>query len=104
MIEEIASAYLIEADGGLSLALRQAIEDALADLTDMERRALRAERLISRGFVRARSVVMRMADQGSTAFCPVGDGASATALNTRCALDASAFVVNRTCQRVYPAV
>ena len=52
MIEEIASAYLIEADGDLATALRQAIGDALAALVEMESRALRAEWLISRGFVR----------------------------------------------------
>src|SRR5215213_9916116 len=51
-IEEIASAYLIEADGDLATALRHAIRDALADLAEIESRALRAEWLISRGFVR----------------------------------------------------
>ena len=76
-VEEIASAYLIEADGDLSLALRQAIEDALADLMNMERRALRAERLISRAFLRGQSVVMRIADQRLATLCPIGDGASA---------------------------
>ena len=53
--EAIASAYLTEAQGDPSLALRRAVCDALADLLEMERRARRAERLISRGFVRARS-------------------------------------------------
>jgi len=53
--EAIASAYLTEAEGDPSLALRRAVSDALADLLEMERRARRAERLISRGFVRARS-------------------------------------------------
>src|SRR4051794_33424861 len=48
-IEEIASAYLIEAGGDTALALRQAIGDALAALMDMEVRAHRAEWLISRG-------------------------------------------------------
>jgi hypothetical protein len=43
MIEEIASAYLSEADGNASLALRRAIDDALADLSEMER-------LVSRGY------------------------------------------------------
>src|SRR3954466_14096119 len=46
MIEEIASAYLTEADGDLASALRQAIRDALAALVDMESRAHRAEGLI----------------------------------------------------------
>ena len=80
LIEEIASAYLIEADGDPALALRQAIGDALAALMDMEVRARRAEWLISRGFVRGRSVVTRGADQGSTAVSPIGDGASAADL------------------------
>ena len=53
--EAIASACLTEAEGDPSLALRRAISDALADLLEMERRTRRAERLISRGFVRARS-------------------------------------------------
>jgi len=53
--ETIAFAYLTEAEGDPSLALRRAVRDALADLLEMERRARRAERLISRGFVRARS-------------------------------------------------
>ena len=48
-VEEIASAYLIQADGNPSLALRRAIRDALADLSDMER-------LVSRGYVRTRVV------------------------------------------------
>ena len=51
--EAIASAYLMEAEGDPSLALRRAVSDALADLLEMERRTRRAERLISRGFVRA---------------------------------------------------
>jgi hypothetical protein len=55
MVEEIASAYLIQAEGDTSLALRQAIGDTLADLFEMERRTRRAERLISRGLARARS-------------------------------------------------
>src|SRR3954470_23479172 len=78
--EAIASAYLIEADGDLATALKQAIGDALEDLVYMESRALRAEWLISGGFVRGRSIVTRVANQGSTAVCPVGDGASAADL------------------------
>ena len=54
MVEEIASAYLIQAGGNPSVALRRAIDDALADSFEAERRTGRAEKLISRGFVRAR--------------------------------------------------
>ena len=52
-VEDIASRYLEKADGNPSLALRIVIEDALADLTDLERRSRRAERMVSRGYVRA---------------------------------------------------
>src|SRR3954447_21041730 len=104
LIEEIASAYLIEADGDPALALRQAIGDALAALMDMEVRAHRAEWLISRGFVRGRSVVTRVADQGSTALCPVGDGASAAARKALFAPHACPFVVGRTSERAYSSV
>ena len=51
-VEAIASAYLIEAGGDLAAALRRAIADALADLTEMERRTQQAERLVSRGYLR----------------------------------------------------
>ena len=47
LIEDLASAYLTQADGNPSLALR-AIRDALSDLPDMER-------LLSRGYVRTRA-------------------------------------------------
>ena len=104
LIAEIASAYLIEADGDLATALRQAIQDALADLAEMESRAHRAEWLISRGFVRGRSVVTRGADQGSTAVSPIGDGASAAALKALFAPHAPSFVVGRTCERASPSV
>lgn len=57
MVEEIASAYLIQAGGNPSMALRRAIDDALADSFEAERRTRCAERLISRGFVRTRSGV-----------------------------------------------
>ena len=100
-IEEIASAYLLDAGGDLATAFRQAIGDALAALVDMESRAHRAEWLISHGFVRGRSVVTRRADQGSTAVCPVGDGASDTALKALFAPHASPFVVGRTYERAY---
>lgn len=52
-VEEIASRYLDRADGNPSLALRILIEDALADLTELERRSRRTERMLSRGYVRA---------------------------------------------------
>ncbi len=102
--ETIASAYLIEADGDLATALRQAIGDALAALVDMEVRALRAEWLISRGFVRGRSVVTRRADQGSTALCPVGDVASAATRDGLSVVYAPPFLGGRACQRPHPAV
>ena len=51
-VSAIAEAYLTEAGGDAAAALRQAIGDALADLAEMERRTRRAERLVSRGFVR----------------------------------------------------
>ena len=54
MVEEIASAYLIQAGGNPSVALRRAINDALTDSFEAEQRTQQAERLISRGFVRAR--------------------------------------------------
>src|SRR5215212_6924734 len=91
MVEAIASAYLIEAGGDLAAALRQAIRDALAALVGMEIRPLRAEWLISHGFVRGRSVVTRRADQGSTAVSPVGDGASPAARKALFAPHASPF-------------
>jgi hypothetical protein len=52
--EAIAAAYLREARGDPERALRAAIADALADLTEWERRTRRAERLVSRGFARGR--------------------------------------------------
>ncbi len=53
-VETIAEAYVREADGDSERALRAAIADALADLTEWERRTRRAERLVSRGFARGR--------------------------------------------------
>ena len=102
--EEIASAYLIEAGGDLAAALRHVIRDALADLAEFEGRAHRAEWLISRGFVRGRSVVTRVADQGSTILSLVGDGASAATRDNLSLVDASAFLGGRACQRPHPAV
>ncbi len=103
-IEEIASAYLIEAHRDLSTALRHAIRDALADLAEMESRVLRAEGLISRGFVRGRPVVTRVADQGSIPVCLVGDGASAATHDDLSVAYAPPFLVGRACQRPHPAV
>ena len=56
MVEEIASAYLIQAGGNPSVALRRAINDALSDSFEAEQCTRRAEGLISRGFIRARVV------------------------------------------------
>ncbi len=53
-VDAIAEAYKSEAGGDPDLALRAAIMDALADLTEWERRTRRAERLVSRGFARGR--------------------------------------------------
>ncbi len=53
-VEAIAEAYVREARGDPERALRAAIADALADLTEWERRTRRAERLVSRGFARGR--------------------------------------------------
>src|SRR4051794_11344960 len=52
LVEEIASAYLIQADGDLSAALRIATSGAVADFLELERRTRCAERLVSWGFVR----------------------------------------------------
>ena len=51
-VDEIASAYLREADENPSIALQKVIRDAVADFLEMERRTRCAERLVSRGFVR----------------------------------------------------
>lgn len=48
----IAAAYLFRADGNARAALVEAISDALTDLAEAERRSLRRDRLISRGYVR----------------------------------------------------
>lgn len=54
--EMIASAYLYASKGDARSALLHAIEDALSDLGEAERRTLRRDRLISRGYIRAGSV------------------------------------------------
>ena len=51
-LEKIASSYVQAAGGNSDKALRLAISDALADLTEAERRTHKAERLISWGYVR----------------------------------------------------
>ena len=50
--EAIAWAYRMIACGDPWAALVRAIEDALADLAEAERRSLRRDRLVSRGYVR----------------------------------------------------
>jgi hypothetical protein len=52
-VDEIVAAYL-KAEGDALAALNAAIRDALADLTEKEQRLARADRLISRGYVRGR--------------------------------------------------
>ena len=54
--ETIAAAYLYASKGDARSALLHAIEDALADLSEAERRTMNRDRLISRGFIRAGSV------------------------------------------------
>jgi hypothetical protein len=51
-VETIASSYLIANGGDAHQALRSIVADALADLLEYERRSRRAERLLSRGYVR----------------------------------------------------
>jgi hypothetical protein len=50
--ETIALAYRRAARGDAWIALVQVVEDALADLAEAERRSLRRDRLVSRGYVR----------------------------------------------------
>jgi len=52
-VDEIVAAYL-KAEGDALAALNAAIRDALADLTEKEQRLAKADRLISRGYVRGR--------------------------------------------------
>lgn len=51
--EAIALAYRRAARGDTWAALVRAVEDALADLAEAERRSMQQDRLISRGYVRA---------------------------------------------------
>ena len=50
--ETIGLAYQRAARGDAWVALVRAIEDALSDLAEAERRSLRRDRLVSRGYVR----------------------------------------------------
>ncbi|MFC7399619.1 hypothetical protein ACFQU1_20620 [Chelatococcus sp. GCM10030263] len=52
-IDDVVQAYL-QAEGDALAALRAAVRDAIADLTDRELRLAAAERLVSRGYVRGR--------------------------------------------------
>jgi hypothetical protein len=52
-LEAIVRAYVEQAGGDHERALREAVSDALADLLEAERRSLRAERLVSNGYVRS---------------------------------------------------
>lgn len=52
--ERIAHAYRLASGGNAWTALVRAIEDALTDLAEAERRSLRRDRLISQGYVRGR--------------------------------------------------
>ncbi|WP_066921405.1 hypothetical protein [Methylobacterium sp. CCH5-D2] len=51
-VERIAAAYARAAGGDTWAALVQAVADALTDLAEAERRSLRRDQLISRGYVR----------------------------------------------------
>jgi hypothetical protein len=51
--ETIALAYHRAAQGDAWTALVRAVEDALADLAEAERRTMGRDRLISRGYVRS---------------------------------------------------
>lgn len=54
-IAVIRERYLGEARGDAIAALDRALSDALADLCEAERRGLRRDRLISKGYVRDRA-------------------------------------------------
>lgn len=57
--ERIALAYHRAARGDAWTALVRAVEDALADLAEAERRTMQRDRLISRGYVRGAVSVAR---------------------------------------------
>jgi hypothetical protein len=52
-IEAITWAYVEAAGGDVLAALRLAVADALSTIAEMDRRARQAERMVSRGFIRA---------------------------------------------------
>ncbi len=52
--EGIAHVYRVPRGGNAWAALVRAVEDALTDLAEAERRSLRRDRLISHGYVRGR--------------------------------------------------
>jgi hypothetical protein len=52
-VEEITWAYVEAAGGDALAALRLAVADALDTMAETERRARQAERMVSRGFIRA---------------------------------------------------
>lgn len=62
--ETIALAYRRAARGDAWAALVLAIEDALVDLAEVERRSLRRDRLVSHGYVRD-AVTMAAASTGA---------------------------------------
>jgi DNA gyrase/topoisomerase IV subunit B len=53
-LEAFMRAYLEQAGGDHERALREAVSDTIADLLEAERRTSRAERLISKSYVRGR--------------------------------------------------
>lgn len=73
MVDEIVAAYL-KAEGDALAALNAAIRDALADLTEKEQRLAKAERLISRGYVRGRmhATLAAAADKEAADFAEAG--------------------------------
>ena len=55
-LDAIVEAYVRAAGGDPREGLRLAVSDALADLTEVERRAQRADRLTFRGYARGETV------------------------------------------------
>ena len=54
-VEELASSYIVVAEGDRDRALRLAISDALADLREAKQRTMKAVRSISFGYARGES-------------------------------------------------
>jgi hypothetical protein len=52
-VDAITRAYVEAAGGDVLAALRLAVSDALDSLAKMDRRTRQAERMVSRGFIRA---------------------------------------------------